>query len=43
MCEGTIADVPAQLLFSKEMNLTIEGQVLKVCHTGPGVIEVEHN
>ena len=43
MCEGTIADVPAQLLFSKEMKLTIEGQVLKICHTGSGVIGVKHD
>ena len=43
MCEGTIADVPAQLLFSKEMKLTIEGQALKFCHTGSGVLGVRHD
>ena len=42
MRQGTITEIPAQLLFSKEMSLTIEGQVLKVCHTGPGVIGVRH-
>lgn len=33
MEEKTITDIPVQLLFSKEMNLIIEGQTLKVCHT----------
>jgi hypothetical protein len=42
MGQGTIANIPVQLLFSKEMNLTIEGQVLKVCHTGSGVLGVRH-
>lgn len=42
MAKGVITNIPAQLLFSKEMNLTIEGQVLKVCHTGPGVLGVKH-
>ena len=43
MEEKTVTDIPAQLLFSKEMNLTIEGQVLKICHTGSGVIGVRRN
>ena len=43
MEEKTITDIPAQLLFSKEMNLTIEGQTLKICHTGPGVIGIRRN
>jgi hypothetical protein len=42
MAKGVITNIPAQLLFSKEMNLTIEGQVLKVCHTGSGVLGVKH-
>ena len=44
MEEKTITDIPTQLLFSKEMkNLTIEGQTLKICHTGPGVIGIRRN
>lgn len=43
MAAGVITNIPAQLLFSKEMNLTIEGQVLKICHTGSGVIGVRHD
>lgn len=43
MEQGTITNIPAELLFSKEMNLTIEGQVLKVCHTGSGVLGVKHD
>lgn len=43
MEQGTITNIPAELLFSKEMNLTIEGQVLKVCHTGSGVLGVRHD
>ena len=43
MSEATITNIPAQLLFSKEMNLTIEGQTLKVCQTGSGVIGVRHD
>lgn len=43
MAGGVITNIPAQLLFSKEMNLTIEGQVLKICHTDPGVIGVSHD
>ena len=43
MVKGVITDIPAQLLFSKEMNLTIEGQILKICHTGSGVIGVRHD
>jgi hypothetical protein len=39
----TITDIPIQLLFSKEMNLTIEGQVLKVCHTESGVLGVRND
>lgn len=42
MVGGVITNIPAQLLFSKEMNLTIEGQVLKVCHTESGVLGVKH-
>jgi hypothetical protein len=38
-----ITNIPAQLLFSKEMNLTIEGQVLKVCHTESGVLGVRND
>ena len=43
MEEKTITDIPAQLLFSKEMNLTIKGQVFKVCHDGPGILGVRHD
>lgn len=43
MGQGTITNIPAQLLFSKEMNFTIEGQVLKVCHTGSGVLGVRND
>lgn len=43
MANKTITDIPAQLLFSKEMNLTIEGQTLKICPTGSGVIGVYKN
>ena len=43
MEKSVITNIPAQLLFSKEMNLTIEGQVLKICHTGSGVIGVKHD
>ena len=43
MAKGVITNIPAQFLCSKEMNLTIEGQVLKICHTGPGVIGVRHD
>ena len=41
--KGVITDIPAQLLFSKEMNLTIEGQVLKICPSSSGVIGVKHD
>lgn len=43
MEQGTITNIPAELLFSKEMNLTIDGQILKVCHTGPGVLGVRND
>jgi hypothetical protein len=43
MAKGVITDIPTQLLFSKEMNLTIEGQVLKVCHTESGVLGVRND
>lgn len=43
MAEGVITNIPAELLFSKEMNLTIEGQVLKVCHTESGVLGVRND
>ena len=33
MAKGVITNIPAQLLFSKGMNLTIEGQTLKVCQS----------
>ena len=33
MGEKTIADIPAQLLFSKEKITTIEGHTLKICPT----------
>ena len=42
MAKGAITNIPTQLLFSKEMNMTIEGQVLKVCHTRSGVLGVKH-
>lgn len=41
MKNGVITNIPAQLLFSKEMNLIIEGQVLKTYH-GSGVLGVRH-
>jgi hypothetical protein len=43
MAEGVITKIPAELLFSKEMNLTIEGQVLKVCDTESGVLGVRND
>ena len=43
MAKGVITDIPVQLLFSKEMKLNIEGQTLKICHTGPGVIGIRRN
>lgn len=43
MAKGVITNIPAQLLFSKEMNLTLEGQVLKVCHTESGVLGVRND
>ena len=43
MAKSVITNVPAQLLFSKEMNLTIEGQVLKICPSDSGVIGVRHD
>jgi hypothetical protein len=43
MDKSVITNIPAQLLFSKEMNLTIEGQVLKVCHTGSGILGVRND
>lgn len=33
MDNGVITNIPAQLLFSKGMSLTIEGQTLKVCQS----------
>ena len=38
----TITEIPAQLLFSKEMSLTVEGQTLKICQE-PGVIGIRRN
>lgn len=43
MADKTITNIPAQLLLSKEMNLMFEGQVLKICHTGSGVLGVRHD
>jgi hypothetical protein len=43
MAKGVITNIPAQLLFSKGMNLTLEGQVLKVCHTESGVLGVRND
>ena len=43
MAKGVITNIPTQLLFSKEMNLTIEGQVFKVCHTDSGILGVRHD
>lgn len=43
MAKGVITNIPVQLLFSKEMNLTLEGQVLKVCHTESGVLGVRND
>ena len=40
MAKSVITNIPAQLLFSKEMNFTVEGQVLKVCHTESGALGV---
>ena len=40
---ATITDIPAKLLFSKETNLTIEGQILKICPSGSNVIGVYPN
>ena len=42
MAKGVITNIPAQLLFSKEMNLTIEGQTLKICQE-PGVIDIRRD
>ena len=42
MEDKTITNIPAQLLFSKEMNLTVEGQTLKICHT-PGIVRIEND
>jgi hypothetical protein len=41
MKNGVITNVPTQFLCSEEMNLIIEGQILKVCH-GSGTIGVRH-
>ena len=43
MEKSVITTIPAQLLFSKEMNFTIEGQVLKVYHTESGVLGVRND
>lgn len=43
MEKRVITNIPTQLLFSKEMNLTIEGQAFKVCHTESGVLGVKHD
>ena len=39
MVKGVITNIPTQLLFSKGMNLTIEGQTLKVCES-KGYIDI---
>ena len=36
----TITEIPIQLLLSKEMNLIIEGQTLKICPSGSNVLGV---
>lgn len=43
MVKGVITKIPTQLLFSKEMNLAIEGQVFKICHTGSGTLGVRND
>lgn len=43
MAKGVITNIPTQLLFSGKMKLTVEGQELKVCHTGSGVLGVRHD
>ena len=43
MAKSIITNIPAQLLFSKEMNLTIEGQVFKICSSGSGVMGVRND
>ena len=44
MAKSVITNVPVQLLCSKEMNLTIEGQVLKICPSNSEVtIGVKHD
>ena len=42
MGQKTITNIPLQLLLSKEMNFSIEGQTFTICHEGPGVIGVRH-
>lgn len=43
MAKGIITKIPTQFLFSKEMNLIIDGKVLKVCHASSGVLEAKHD
>jgi hypothetical protein len=43
MAKRIITNIPAQLLLLREKNFTIEGQVLKICHTGSGVLGVKHD
>ena len=43
MEKGVITNIPTQLLFSKDMNLTIEDQVFKISHTGTGTLGVRHD
>ena len=44
MAKGVITNIPTQLLFSKEISLTLEeGQVLKVCHTESRVLGVRND
>ena len=40
MANRTMTDIPMQFLWSKEMNLTIKGQTLKICPTRSDVIGV---
>ena len=43
MAKRVITNIPAQLLLLREKNFTIEGQVLKICPTGSGVLGVRHD
>ena len=43
MAKRVITNIPAQLLLLREKNFTIEGQVLKICPTGSGVLGVRND